>query len=167
MPRVMFVKKARKDQSEEIKKGDSYYWWKFRYGGRHVSKTHPKPSQLTQSPFLSGMMECEERIGNLSTGDSVDNLRGEIESIAEDLRALGEEQTSSKDNMPEGLQEGPTGELLSNRAEACEEMADQLDSIDLDVVEPDEDAEEDKIAEYEERLQQIVDEAQGVSYGGD
>ena len=36
MPRVHFVKKARKDYpSTGIQKGDSYYWWQFRYGGTH------------------------------------------------------------------------------------------------------------------------------------
>jgi len=169
MPRVTFVKKAQKDdESAGIKKGDSYYWWKFPFSGIRKSKTPPKPSQLTQSAFKSAMCELEERIGNLTAGgNNIDDLRSEIESIAEDIRALGEEQTEKKSNMPEGLQEGSTGELLENRANECEEMAGQLDSIDLDTEELGEGATAEETTEYEERLQQIVDEAQGISYGGD
>jgi hypothetical protein len=60
MPRVNFVKKARKAiPSSGIKVGDSYYWWKFRYGGKFVSKERPRQSQLTQSK-LSGVYAAEE-----------------------------------------------------------------------------------------------------------
>ena len=42
MPRVNYVKKARKAiPGADIKVGDAYYWWKFRYGGKHVSKIRP------------------------------------------------------------------------------------------------------------------------------
>lgn len=169
MPRVNFVKKARKDiPGTDIKKGDSYYWWKFRFGGKHVSKTQPKPSQLTQSEFKSAMYDIEERISNLSaSGTSIDELKTEIESIAEDIRSLGEEQTDKLSNMPEGLQQGSTGEMLQGRYDSCEDMAGQLDNIDTDVEEPGEDASEEDKAEYERRLQEIVDEAQGVSYDGE
>ncbi len=57
MARAHFVKKARKDNpAAGIKAGDSYYWWKFRRGGKHYSKTAPRPSQLTQSEYLRRLM---------------------------------------------------------------------------------------------------------------
>jgi hypothetical protein len=59
VPKVNFVKAAAKD-NRVAKKGESYYWWKFRYGSKHMSKTPPRPSQLTQSDFLSRQMELEE-----------------------------------------------------------------------------------------------------------
>jgi len=35
MPRVHFVKKARRDYpDDDIKKDESYYWWKFRFDVR-------------------------------------------------------------------------------------------------------------------------------------
>ena len=43
MPRVHHVKSARKD-NPVAKKGESYYWWKFRYGGKRYSKT-PRPGR--------------------------------------------------------------------------------------------------------------------------
>jgi len=50
MARANFVKKARKDNSV-VKKGESYYWWKFAYGSKQYSKEAPSRSQLTQSGF--------------------------------------------------------------------------------------------------------------------
>lgn len=36
MARATLVKKARKDiPGTDIKAGDSYYWWAFRFGGKH------------------------------------------------------------------------------------------------------------------------------------
>ena len=66
MPQVHFVKKARKtNKTLGIKKGDSYYWWKFRYGGKHVSTKHPRPSQLTQSDFLGTALGLQESIDDV------------------------------------------------------------------------------------------------------
>ncbi len=59
MPRVTHVKKARKD-NPVCKAGESYYWWKFRYGGKRYSLTRPRPSQLTQSAYFGGLRAlCE------------------------------------------------------------------------------------------------------------
>lgn len=139
MPRVTHVKAAAKDHpAAGIKKGESYYWWKFRFGGKHMSKTPPRPSQLTQSDFLSTQLELEERIGDLKA-DTFEDLKGEVESIVEEIRRLGEEQADKIGNLPDSFQQGPTGELLQGRADGCEEWADALEGVDLDVDEPTED----------------------------
>ena len=61
MPRLHFVKHARKAiPSIKVEKGDSYYWWKFPYRPRTVSKTRPRRSQLTQSEFYAAMWDHED-----------------------------------------------------------------------------------------------------------
>jgi hypothetical protein len=200
------VKAAAKD-NPVAKKGESYYWWKPRYGSKRYSKTQPRPSQLTTSDFLSRQMELEERIGDLKA-DTFEDLKSEVESICEEIRMLGEEQSEKKDNLPEGLTDGPTGELLEGRANSCEEWADELEGVDLDVDEPTEnDVTEDigaqptmadiedtgagedmdalleaavadweqqkdeKLkelqAEYRDKLQEAINELQGISYQGE
>ena len=162
MPRVHFVKKARKDYPEfGIKKGDSYYWWKFRYGGIYKSKTQPRPSQLTQSEFLSTIYAIVEEIQDVTIDDfnSIEELKEFIEEKAEEIRTLGEEQEDKLYNMPEGLQDGEIGCLLQDRADACYEMADELENIEID--------EELSEEEREERLQEILDEIQNVEYCGE
>lgn len=147
MPKVNFVKAAAKD-NRVAKKGESYYWWKFRFGGKHMSKTPPRPSQLTQSDFLSRQMELEERIAEL-TADTYEQLKADVDEIVMEIRALGEEQEEKLNNMPDSLQQSPTGELLENRASACEDWAGELEEVDLEKEEPtEEDAKE--ILEIEE-----------------
>lgn len=155
MPRVNFVKKARKDNSL-VKKGESYYWWKFRRGGKHLSKTYPKQSQLTQSEFLGELYSLQEEIDELVADES---LASAVEDLAERFRTLGEEQSDKRDNMPEGLQDSPTGELLQTRADRCEEIASDLEGLDLE-----DDGEERTEEEKEEYWQDKLDEVQGVDF---
>lgn len=171
MPRVHHVKKARKD-NPICKAGESYYWWKFNYGPKRWSLTPPRQSQLTQSDFLSQMYAFEEQIADL-TATSVDDLTSEIEGLAEEIRNLGGEQDEKLNNMPEGLQEGPTGELLQNRCDECESMADELESIDLEDYDgPEWEPESGKLKndppeEFTDWLQGKIDELQCVSYNGE
>lgn len=138
MPRVTFVKKAQKD-NPIVKKGESYYWWKFMSGGRggpkRYSKTPPRPSQLTQSEFLGGILGHQETIEDLvsGAGDDFSELADEVRSVVEEVQELGEEQTEKRDNMPENLQDGEVGELLAQRAEQSEEIANELESAADDV----------------------------------
>ena len=187
MPRVTSVKKAQKSQGEcskcgvKIKKGDGYRWWKFRFGGRYVRclklECAPKPSDLTRSEFYGTLYGVEESLRSAlddfrKGGDPVD-LAGTLNELAEELRNLGSECQDKLDNMPEGLQQGDTGQLLENRAQECESKADELESAaseveaielydnlakylaDNEVVREEKESEED----YNKRAQTAMDEA--------
>lgn len=139
MARAHFVKKARKAiPSAKIAVGDSYWHWTFRNrygkGSRHVSKEKPKRQQLTRSDFAIAVYDIEDALAELSPDSS---LEENVQQIAEQLRELGQEQESKRDGMPEGLQNAPTGELLQERADACEESASNLESVDFDAWEED------------------------------
>lgn len=128
MPRVHHVKKARKD-NPVTKKGGSYYWWKFRYGGKRYSLTPPKQSQLTQSPYYANLYDLQDEIENGECVDS-DTFESLRDQVAESLREYGQECQDSLDNMPESLQYSPTGELLQERVDACESAADEVESLE-------------------------------------
>lgn len=164
MARANFVKKARKDNSV-VKAGESYWWWSFRFGGKHLSKDRPRPSQLTQSEFMSQILAIGEEIEDYSLEDFVivSDLEGIRDDWCERIRGLGEEQSDKKENMPEGLQEGSTGELLEGRYDACETMADELEAIDIDGDNYDSDSDGSVI----DWLQGLVDEIQNVVYEGE
>jgi len=123
--KVHFVKSARKD-NPVAKAGESYYWWKPMVGGRggakRYSKTPPTRSQLTQSEFLSALYEIED--GSMANAQEP----GDFRDIAEALRDLGQEQRDKYDNMPEGLQQGDTGQTLDERASNCESWADEIEN---------------------------------------
>lgn len=129
MARANFVAKARKDiPGTDIKKGDSYYWWKFRHGGKHYSKTRPRPSQLTQSDFYSQVYGMQEEIEDVEANDGLPDF---VEDIASRLEDLASECEDKVQNMPEGLQQGSTAELLTERAEACRNAAEEFRALDL------------------------------------
>jgi len=178
MATVTFVKKARKDYPEEgIKKGESYYWWKFRFGSKNYSKTQPRPSQLTQSDFLSQIYGIDERIADMTIED---DFESEIEDIKSELETLQSECEERRDNMPEQLQDSETGELLQGRYDSVDEMISELDGIDVEVdeesiksdLEKEGDESEEEFEEkvnqaINERKEEILGEIQGVCYNGE
>lgn len=126
MPRVHHVHKAQKDYPQDgIKKGESYYWWKFRYAEKCRSKTHPTPSQLTRSEFWGEVFGIQEELSACSDRD-------ELSGIIERIRELATQQEEKKNNMPDSLQDGPIGELLDERQTSLDEWADELEGVDED-----------------------------------
>lgn len=170
---------ARKDYPESgVKAGDTYYFAQVQTGprsSRTIRSLNPIPqSQLTTSPFKSGWYAMQEA-WEASAKDSE-----AIMEPAEVIRELGNAAQESFENMPEGLQQGDTGQMLEARASACEEAADQLES-QADVlneleepVEPLGDLEteeenaaaretyEDELADYESTIEAAVEEADGL-----
>lgn len=172
MPRVTFVKSARKE-NPVAKPGESYYWWKFRYGPKHYSKTSPRQSQLTQSTFLSTVWAAEElfsydyEIEGKRDAVDLEELRDDAVQMVQDVV---DEAESSFDNMPEGLQYGPTGELLESRRDEGQEMIDQYESVDFNDYDGPDVPEEGRGAipeEFIDWLEGKLEELQAVSYGGE
>ena len=128
MPRVNHVKRAQQDYPNiGVSKGEPYYWWKFRYGGRHLSKTPPRPSQLTQSK-MSGALAAMEGLG-----DQIEQLQDPaemVDAVDEAISALEDvrdEYQEGIDNMPEALQE------TSNSAETAREKIEALETCISDL----------------------------------
>ena len=154
MARATHVKKAQKAVPEHgIAIGDSYYHWKFKNGGKHYSKTPPKPSQLTQSAFYSTLYSIQESLAEQSHGTIE-----EVESIAEDIMGQLEELKSEceekLDNMPDSLQQGSTGELIQSRIDALDELICEFDSLDFSEVQDFE--VEDEMPDEEELKERIL-----------
>lgn len=131
MPRVHHVKKARKD-NPVVKKGEGYYWWKFRFGPKVYSRTYPKRSQLARSGFLSTLWDIEDRLSTIATSDDGDEPIAELEELqGECERSLG--------NMPEQLREpSDSGMLLQERVDSLGEWIDSIYAIDWDALTPEE-----------------------------
>lgn len=146
MPKVHFVKSARKANPRYgIEVGDSYYHWAFMVGGRGgpkiCSKTRPTRSQLTQSEFKSALYgifdddlaSIEKAINDTANTPDWASIPDDLEAVAERLRELGQEQRDKFENMPEGLQQGDSGQMLEQRADGCESAADEIDSAASDL----------------------------------
>jgi chromosome segregation ATPase len=164
MPRVHFVKKALKD-NDVVKKGEPYYWWKFRHGGKHLSKTHPRQSQLTQSDKLSRLYAAQEGVEDAAlsgefTGTDVDNLRQAVDDAKSEVESVKEEYEESHSNMESAFPNGcPVMEEIQEKVDACEGIIDSLDSAlsELDGLDSDLDEALQKFEEADEALSALED----------
>lgn len=146
------AQRAGKDYPEHgIKKGATYYKWSLRFShyGRGVtyrSATHPRASQTTSSAFWQETLSIGEELEDLTVDRA--NEAG-VEDIISLIRDHAAEQQDKFDNMPEGLQQGSTGELLQERADSLEEWASDLESIDWEDRDPEELLEEIQGCQYQ------------------
>jgi hypothetical protein len=171
MTRINFVKKARKD-NPVAKKGESYYWWKFPYGGKYYSKGMPRRSSLTQSEFLANYYDFQDNLEkDVLDAETFEDLETIAENFASEIESLASEQQEKLDNMPEQLQDSNSGEILRGRQEGLEEWASTLQSIDCTCPfdSPEEGADESTVKiyveEYNEALENVKDEIRGSDPG--
>lgn len=179
-----------KDDKKLVAKGESYWWWAFRFSPKQVSLTQPKPSQLTQSEFLSNLYDLQEEI-SAATADDEDEIKASVEEWVSRINEMADECEEKHGNMPDSLQDSETGQLLQDRADNLRSWADELEGVDLEVDEDqlredateelksdrlrdDESAEptEDEINERfeekkQERLNEILEEVQNADYSGE
>lgn len=169
MAHAHFVKKARKNYKEHgIKKGESYYWWAFRSprgkggSGRYFSKTPPKRSQLTRSEFYSALYDIEDRSNDLNAAgyDSISSFEGDVDNIKSDLGQLQSDTQEKLDNMPGGLQQGDTGQLLQERIDGVEALIAELDGLDFS----DPESEDAGGEEVEKKIQELIEEIHGFNW---
>jgi hypothetical protein len=121
-------RKARKDYPEHgIKAGEDYYYVQIKTGPRSskvMRSLKPfKPSQLTVSSFKSAWLSVDEAFSD-SPEEGED-----IRAAADAIRDAGQEARNAFDNMPEGLQQGDTGQMLEARADKADEVADALEEL--------------------------------------
>ena len=144
MPRV-HRRTARKDYpANGIARGDVYYTWKFRNCPVSRSLTAPLPEQLTRSAFQQEWIPLNREISNF------DGSADDLKELAERARTLGEEQEERRGNMPDNLQDSPTGELLAERAGECEDLADELDQLATRLEEPEDEEPDAIVAEVQQ-----------------
>lgn len=171
MPKVVFVKKAVKD-NEVCKKGESYYWWQNYRGPKQFSKERPRPSRTVGSGFLSDVYSKQEQIEDMTADQSVEDIKAEVDNLISEIQDLASEQEDKLSNMPDSLQQGPTGELLQNRAEELNSWADELQSA-VDGAEDEEEVEgtDEEKEEIEEanktKRENLLEEVQVTSYNGE
>lgn len=115
-----------------IPKGSIYYKWSFRYGGTFRSLVKPKPSQLTQSDFLSTVYSWQENLEVFETED-FEEVNEYRDNLIEDVDQLLEETQEKLENMQEyNLGESPNAELLQDRIEALENYKNDLENFEAD-----------------------------------
>jgi len=113
---------------------------------QHVSHGTPRQSQLTNGALRPVYAVIEATNDAVSGATTIDDIRMVVEECAAELESLRDEFQGNLENMPEGLQQGPTGELITERLEALDSFIEELQGIDWpeDPEEPSEDDEDAK-----------------------
>jgi DNA-directed RNA polymerase subunit RPC12/RpoP len=131
-----------------------------------------KRSETTSSEYLSQLWALQD--------DFVIDGEESVESLISELETLRDEQQDKLDNMPEGLQEGDTGQLIQERLDSVDDAINTLESlewpdeeearkeIEEEYADDDEDEDEEETSEEEskdaferlvaDRMQELTDE---------
>lgn len=125
MARAKQVKAGKDYPALGIKKGELHWFAEVKTGPRSsktIRSKNPIPrSQLTSSEFLSTAYDLSDRLGNATE-------LSELEDIKSELETLRDETQEKLDNMPDGLRDGPTGELLQERVDQLESLISEVES---------------------------------------
>lgn len=145
MPKIQEVKRCRKSPGQcskcqkKINVGDPYRYWESRVtaGKAYISRKtvrctdsvcRPMPSEMTQSAFWGPVFALQEQGFD---GSDMDELEASRDSVVEELNNIKSEQEDKLSNMPEGLQQGSTGEMIQERIDALESAIGDLESVDI------------------------------------
>jgi hypothetical protein len=155
MPQVHY-KKARKNYRDAgIKKGDMYYSWSFRYGGKRMSKTAPRPSQLTQSKMSGALAAGEGLEDAIAAATCPQDLLDALDQAASEVTEVKEEYEESLNNMI--TQEGTIAEEMQEKIDGLEEWASALEGDKQEVEGIDGVDEFDTLSD--ERKEEVMEEA--------
>lgn len=136
-----------------INKGEQYIKHSMNFGPTKVRCIdHPfKRADLTSSEYLQTIYSLQDDTSFEATcSEDLEQLR---DDMINEIESLKDETESRLYNMPDSLQESPTGELLQERISSMEDALSDLESLEI----PDrEDYETDD--EYEEACQEAANE---------
>jgi hypothetical protein len=149
MARVTTVKSARKDQPtacvrchKKIVVGQGYRWVANRIGRSSITKRiHVecgsfKRSEITTSEKLGMVYDAQDNAHNEVTAWPNDGNIDDLEAILQQARDTAEEvqgmYEESLSNMPEGLQQGDTGQQIQEKIDMLDSWISELESVSLE-----------------------------------
>jgi hypothetical protein len=130
----VYEHKARKDYPQfGIAKGDTYYEWCFYRQKPTKSKTRPTRIQLTQNETEIAVWSEYDHLDEATfMGDDRSAVVSLIDDMVGNLETAADEVRQKFENMPEGLQQGDTGQRLERMADAIDEAVSELQSLSSD-----------------------------------
>lgn len=176
MPRVFLKTRNRGGEKtykcdkcgKTIEPGQEYLTWKFNRGARylrHATCGYPRRSELSNSKMV-GVWDAVDAF-DVSGATSADDIKSDLESVAQAAREVAQEYADSADNIEASWPAGnPTSEACRATSDELEAWADELESWEPDSESPDVDDFEggeasDEYAEaYDSWLQECRDSAQ-------
>lgn len=132
MSKLNFVKRANKD-NPVAKKGEPYYWWRHYRGPIQYSKERPRQSRLESNEDLAEVYSILEEIEDCKLEELNDEAaNAERDAWVDRLRDVASNVEDKLSNIPEHLHDGDTGQLLQDRIEAINNVADEIETCDVE-----------------------------------
>lgn len=153
MARVHTVKAAKDYPQYDIKKGDTYYWWQLYKQPKRMSKTYPRPSQLTGSDKLSTLYSVQETAQDMvESADDITDIHNALTDAFDEARTVAEEYEQAAENIRDSFPESPTADECEEKAQAINDWIDELESAadEVRTLEPDEGDSEEEAAQKRE-----------------
>jgi hypothetical protein len=136
--------------ADPIVKGEEYYKWsiKAQRGGttyqQHTMHGPVKASQLTHSKMSTAYAAVEDAESSVATAEDASELREALEACIGEIESVRDEYQESLDAMPYSLQQGPTGEQITEKIESFESFVGELQTAVDEIEDDDDDLSEDE-----------------------
>lgn len=162
MARVFTAKAAKDYPQHGIKKGDMYYYWSpgFR-GTKQMSKTPPRPSQLTTSKMSGAYAAGEALQDAINDATCIEDITGAMETAIDEIRSVAEEYEEASQAETGNGNRVPNADEMEEKAQSLNDWADSIES-DKDEVESLDVTDYEDEVNVEEIDQNLVEEVDGV-----
>lgn len=138
MARVFTAKAAKDYPNKGIKKGDLYYYWTPGFRGvKQMSKTPPRPSQLTTSKMSEAYAAGEALQDAINDASCIEDLTSAMEEAVDAIRAVAEEysdasqaETGNGNRVPNADEMEEKSQGLNDWADSIENDKDEIESLD-------------------------------------
>lgn len=170
MPRVREQTKSSRGKrtcgvcGKDIKPGERYFTWSFRYGGRQVRclEHPPKQSDLTQSKMATIYAAIEEFNTTFANGaDNPEEIKEAVHGLADTVREVAEEYRAAAEPFGGQGQNAERADELDGFADELESFEPEWEEAEFSEEEHDEEAKERSLDEgcsYHDALQMVRDE---------
>lgn len=181
MPRVNYVKCARKDRNKgdwgdirkcgrcgvELGKGSAYKYWQRYRGQRQVRcmehACRPRPTDLSgaKTAVIDELIEDLD----LYKFETIEGVQEAVRGVADTAREVSEEYNESAENMPESFHGTGSHEEMTEKAEELEVWASELECWEIpefDDSDYNEDLDEDGVGRIADHLEQVIEAADNI-----
>lgn len=158
MGKITRVKKSRKEYTcgrcrKKIEVGQPYLRGDLNFARPVIRccRCGLQPWEVTTSDYQLSVGEIVYR-----WQENYDISQEGVDSMVCDLESIRDDLQDRLDNMPEGLQQAETGQLLQDRIDQLDGAISDLQNIDFDDME-DEEMDEDKQSDYQVEIESALE----------
>ena len=123
--KIHHIKKARKDYPDDgIKKGDEYFWWKWRYGTKQRSPVRPTSLDKYPNTAEKEWTELQYRVQMKIDAEEYDA------DLLQELQEYADAQEDKISCIPEVFEDTEQSQQMQQRFDEATEMTSTLENLE-------------------------------------